>query len=102
MDVRKYKLLSIAILVSIVWIIFGSIRLAANHTPDAGLEILNYVGAGLILCAVALLVDLFLAFRRSVTHAQQPAVQRRSTFWQIIGVLVVLAVIYFVYVLAAS
>jgi len=99
---KKYKLFLVALLISLIWICIGAVRLSGDKTPDAGLEIFNYILGGVILSVLALAVDLYFAFGRSVKNSKVPSIRKRKTFWQIIGGLVAIGIVYVVYVLAVT
>ena len=99
---KKFRLLLIALLISALWIAIGAVRLNGDKTPDAGFEILNYVLAGIVLSGIALLIDLYFVFRKSVKNSKDISIRKRGTFWQIIGGLIAIGVVYTVYVLAVT
>jgi hypothetical protein len=99
---KKFKFFSAALVISLIWVLVGVVHLHGDKTPDAGLGIFNYVLAGVVICGVALLIDLYLVFRGSVKNAKSPSVQKRARFWQITGGLVAVGIVYLVYVLAVT
>ncbi|MDB5164632.1 MAG: hypothetical protein JWL89_258 [Candidatus Saccharibacteria bacterium] len=99
---KRFKLFFVALALSIAWVIIGAIRISGNTAPDAGFELLNYIVASVLLSGLALTLDLFFIFAGPVNISKRPFVQKRRTFWRIIGGLVVAGMLYGCFALAVT
>src|SRR4051812_44439266 len=100
---RKFKYSFSAIVLSIASVLLAFIL--AEHeantgpkVPDEGLEYLIVIPFAVLIMCLGLAFDLFFIFTRS----NKPLIKKRKHFWQIIGALVLLGIIYSTYVLIAT
>jgi hypothetical protein len=90
---KKFKFSLAFLLLTVLAVIVHSVIITGDKTPDSGLAPLQTLAFGLLLTGFGLLLDTYFIFTRS----GKAAIKNHKVFWQIIGALVILGMLYSVY-----